>query len=358
MDPLRGVISLNELNGCVERNTHQHDDRLVVQVWDCDQASAWQQTLNHAIQTKEASSWVARRVDASVLGSDGSVIVWREGMGFLLSDVSYAFDSSGWNRERHPDLQRQHIPGVKKIRGAVGVISAPIANNYFHFLFDSLPRLSVFDEYSSCPVILNDEMSFQKEYYDLLGLSVERRVPVSTASHWKPDELILPSIPLPEVNMLGAVAPHACDYLRQLLDHSKVKAQSSPASKIWIGRRSGRNYANAEAVSEWLVRHGFTECFLEDLSVVAQIALFRNADVVAGTHGAGLANLVYCRPSTRVVEVLPDHWGWPFYRSLSAAVGLDYRCVSATADDSLNPAKARLTRIKFSVGDLEAALRD
>ncbi|WP_461782998.1 glycosyltransferase family 61 protein [Prosthecobacter sp.] len=358
LPPLAGVISLAELRGGEKSHLLREKERLRLQVCENGQANVWQQSLNQAICTGETGSWIARRDDASVLGSDGSVIVWREGMRFLLSDVSYAFDSSGWNRERHPDLQRQHIPAVKKIRGAVGVISAPIANNYFHFLFDSLPRLSVFDKYSSCPVILNDEMSFQKEYYDLLGLSVERRVPVSTASHWKPDELILPSIPLPELNMLGAVAPHACDYLRQLLDHSKVKAQSSPASKIWIGRRSGRNYANAEAVSEWLVRHSFIECFLEELSVMEQIVLFRDAEVVAGVHGAGLANLVYCRPGTRVVEVLPEHWGWPFYRSLSAAVGLDYRSVSATADDSMNPAKARLARIKFSVGDLEAALRE
>lgn len=356
MEPLRGVICLDELNGCVERNTHEHDERLRAQVWEFDQANVWQKTLNHAIQTKRAGSWIARREDASVLGRHGSVIILKEGQGFLLSDVSYAFDSSGWNRVRHPDLQRQHLPGVERLRGEAFVISCPYANNYFHFLFDSLPRLLDLEESSSCRVILNDERVYQKEYYELLGLPLERRVTVSGSSHWKPDKLILPSIPLPELNMLGAVAPHACDFLRRFLDHSRVCSQTSSARKIWIGRRAGRNYANADAVSEWMLRHEFTECFLEELSVIEQIALFRDADVVAGVHGAGLANLVYCRPGTRVVEVLPEHWGWPFYRSLSAAVGLDYRCVSATADEPLREEDVRLTRIKFKLGDLAEAL--
>lgn len=358
MGPLRGLISLEELDCCVHRVSIQHDERLVAQVLNCGQANAWQLSLNQSIQNGEARTWVARHDDASVLGRHGSVIIWKERRGLLLSDVSYAFDSSGWNRVRHPDLQRRHLPGVERICGEAVVISCPYANNYFHFLFDSLPRLLDLDENSSCPVILNDERSFQREYYELLCLPAERRVSVSGSSHWKPDKLIIPSIPLPELNMLGAVAPHACDFLRRFLDHSRVCAQSSSARKIWIGRRSGRNYANTEAVSEWLVRHSFIECFLEELSVVEQIALFRDADVVAGIHGAGLANLVYCRPGTRVVEVLPEHWGWPFYRSLSAAVGLDYRCVSASADELLRKEDVRLTRIKFTLGDLAEALNE
>lgn len=358
LPPLAGVISLDELRGGERSHLLQDQERLRLQVWEYGQTNAWQQSLNQAICAGEARPWIVRHDDASVLGRHGSVIIWKGGRGFLLSDVSYAFDSTGWNRERHPDLQQRHLPGVERICGEAVVISCPYANNYFHFLFDSLPRLLELDENSSCPVILNDERTFQREYYELLGLPVERRVSVSGSSHWKPDELIIPSIPLPELNMLGAVAPHACDFLRQLLDHSRVCAQSSPARKIWIGRRSGRNYANAEAVSEWLVRHSFIECFLEELSVVEQIALFRDADVVAGIHGAGLANLVYCRPGTRVVEVLPEHWGWPFYRSLSAAVGLDYRCVSATADEPLRDEDVRLSRIKFRLGDLAEALNE
>jgi capsular polysaccharide biosynthesis protein len=358
LPPLAGVTSLADLGGRKKTDLFREEKRLRTQVWEYGQANAWQQSLNQAIHAGEARSWVSRQDNASVLGRHGSVIIWKEGQGFLLSDVSYAFDSSGWNRVRHPDLQRQHLPGVERIRGEAVVISCPYANNYFHFLFDSLPRLLDLDENSSCQVILNDERSFQREYYELLGLSLDRRVPVSGSSHWKPDELMVPSIPLPELNMLGAVAPHACDFLRQIMNHSRVCAQSSPARKIWIGRRSGRNYANAEAVSEWLVRHAFIECFLEELSVMEQIVLFRDADVVGGVHGAGLANLVYCRPGTRVVEVLPEHWGWPFYRSLSAAVGLDYRCVSATADEPLRDEDVRLTRIKFRLGDLAEALNE
>ena len=30
---------------------------------------------------------------------------------------------------------------------------------------------------------------------------------------------------------------------------------------------------------------------------------FRNADTIVGLHGAGFANLVFCTPSTKIVEI-------------------------------------------------------
>lgn len=57
--------------------------------------------------------------------------------------------------------------------------------------------------------------------------------------------------------------------------------------------------------------------------------MFASATIVIGPHGAGLANLVFCRPGTVVVEI-----GWdsakvmamdPMYYRLADALGLEYR---------------------------------
>jgi len=42
---------------------------------------------------------------------------------------------------------------------------------------------------------------------------------------------------------------------------------------------------------------------LGTMSVLEQIELFSNADVVIGTHGAGLANILFCKPNTKVIEI-------------------------------------------------------
>jgi capsular polysaccharide biosynthesis protein len=51
--------------------------------------------------------------------------------------------------------------------------------------------------------------------------------------------------------------------------------------------------------------------------------------MIVGAHGAGLANLVFCRPGTRVVEIVPTDNAYPFYFSLAVGAGLDYRYLVA-----------------------------
>jgi capsular polysaccharide biosynthesis protein len=42
---------------------------------------------------------------------------------------------------------------------------------------------------------------------------------------------------------------------------------------------------------------------LESRSLAEQMSLFAGADAVVAQHGAALANLVWCRPGTAVVEI-------------------------------------------------------
>ena len=44
---------------------------------------------------------------------------------------------------------------------------------------------------------------------------------------------------------------------------------------------------------------------LENLSLASQIQLFKSADIIIAQHGASLANLIWARPGTTVIEILP-----------------------------------------------------
>jgi hypothetical protein len=74
----------------------------------------------------------------------------------------------------------------------------------------------------------------------------------------------------------------------------------------------------------------FTGCLnvsLERASLAFQIALFGNADVVVAQHGAALANLLWARPGTRVIEVYPDDLPENkagYFSNLAACVGAEY----------------------------------
>jgi capsular polysaccharide biosynthesis protein len=44
------------------------------------------------------------------------------------------------------------------------------------------------------------------------------------------------------------------------------------------------------------------------LAFADQVQLFSQADVIVGAHGSAFANLIWCRPGTRVVDLMPDNW--------------------------------------------------
>ena len=55
--------------------------------------------------------------------------------------------------------------------------------------------------------------------------------------------------------------------------------------------------------------------------------ILRGAETIVSPHGAGLTNLGFCRPGTRVIEMLPDSFcNWCF-RHLSGLMQLNYDCV-------------------------------
>jgi hypothetical protein len=88
---------------------------------------------------------------------------------------------------------------------------------------------------------------------------------------------------------------------------------------------------------------GEVDTFFEDLnfivfdssvhSISEQIAAFKNADLVIAVHGAGLTNIVYCRPGTVVIEITPIGYdqGVTSYRSLSDMFDLRYFQIFAKA---------------------------
>lgn len=73
----------------------------------------------------------------------------------------------------------------------------------------------------------------------------------------------------------------------------------------------------------------FVNVRLEELSFCEQIRLFDQAAVVIGQHGAGLANCLWSRESTKVVEIShrPDLM---HFRSICDVMGLSYGIVRTT----------------------------
>jgi len=76
-----------------------------------------------------------------------------------------------------------------------------------------------------------------------------------------------------------------------------------------VGRSSGsqrRSIPNINSLCELLNKHRKTEIFhLEDKDLALQIAAFSEANIVVAQHGAALTNIIWMRPGSLVVEIIP-----------------------------------------------------
>jgi capsular polysaccharide biosynthesis protein len=91
---------------------------------------------------------------------------------------------------------------------------------------------------------------------------------------------------------------------------SKVPASDGAGKKIYISRLADKHRrAEGEAeLVEALRRRRFAIVTPADHTLAQQIDIFRAADLVVGPHGAGLANIAFCRPNAAIYDVLPEHF--------------------------------------------------
>ena len=82
--------------------------------------------------------------------------------------------------------------------------------------------------------------------------------------------------------------------------------------KVFLDRSTSKfnhcKISNQSSLNNWLKKNSFGIYTPEKLSQEKQIYLFKNASTILGAHGAALTNIIFCKPGTRVVEIIPaDH---------------------------------------------------
>lgn len=207
------------------------------------------------------------------------------------------------------------------------------STGYGHFILEELPRLLwVLERYPDTQVFLADSAPrFCREALDLL----RARGILSRYSVCDPGEILL----MAEYVFTQAEAYsgffHSAD-IRQIRAKCLPPAPSRRKSteKLYITRRhASRTFDNERELETALTALGFRVVSLETMSLNDEIELLSRTSVIVGSHGAGLANLVWCQPNARVVELFSPKLTNDCYARLSSTLGLRYTPVYATQAD-------------------------
>ena len=141
-------------------------------------------------------------------------------------------------------------------------------------------------------------------------------------------------LPFFSVEGFGYLPPDYVDFFKnRVFNHFGISASAPKHRRLLISRARAakRRIVNEEVLSRELASHGFETVLLEDLPHAAQAALFNEAEVVVGVHGAGFSNLIYAS-HCRVVEVFPSQPVWT-YRGLATSCGLPYASIAGDSYD-------------------------
>lgn len=234
-------------------------------------------------------------------------------------------------------------------RGAVRMPSAlwaidNVANNYFHWTVESLPRL------------LRAEAELPDQHVLLLPHHFGRLayVPFTLAAfphiervHWIEARSKVRVTRLEHVPRLPPQPPERLPELRELQEVVRrvreLAGEKRPSRRIYFSRadaRPGRRRAvNEDDVVRVLLDYDF-EIIHNDLSRPwEQIQSSLGAEVMVGIHGAALTNVLFLQEGARLLEFEHPEHHWRVYGKLAAMFGVTYRsqmCAAAQPGSSAN----------------------
>ena len=198
--------------------------------------------------------------------------------------------------------------------------------NYYHWMTQCLPAIALSVRHlgsGNCVLALPPLSAWQEQSLTLLGLTDTPRIAINLSHHYYFHKAHFCEY------LNGSAAFFLSPRLLQILNSTEaisISRRSPRASWSTLPGRTSTNRAlkNEAEVEALLQSFGFASVAPGNLSVEEQIRLFRGARVIVGAHGAGLTNVVFCRPATKVLELVSSNYKNPCFNRLSQAGRLDY----------------------------------
>ena len=281
----------------------------------------------------------------------------------IIDNISYQQINGNLVKANNNVCLKKGTPRIKKkIKGRVLSLAqgASGISNYYHWLFDLLPKIKLYSEVYNIDdlkyLYTSKLKKFQAETLIPLKLDKIKIIDMVKHRHIEADEIICTDHPNYYEgyveNESKKVPKWIVEWLKDTyLDYAKKFACND---KIFIDRSSiiskHCQFINFEEISDFLTEKGFTKYKTENLNFFEEIYLFKNAKFIVGAHGAGLANLAFCKERTKIIEIRPNDRTNSLYKRISEINDLDYNLILTDVVDKNDQIRGD---IKLNINELK-----
>lgn len=297
------------------------------------------------IDNTSVGSWVPFNTDKSPKSPKHIGLLEAKGFGQRIpSDCLHSVQFANKVRfcNQHPDLRlaiddknrvlRHSIARIGKIlpftllkkcsselRRAI-VLPIPYSSkNYYHVLAEMIYPLrtaALID--SDCPIVYSEDYFKLLPFFcQVLGINTERLIPFSSVEDTCVAEALLIS---KSTHYWG---PSVFNFFNWSINLGK--GRTNPTRFSYISRKnSSRALINEDSLEEAVRALGGEVYYLENMSIKQQISVFESSSLIVGGHGAGLTNIAFCSPATKVLEIFSQNFIHPDFYLRCSQNGMPY----------------------------------
>ncbi len=237
----------------------------------------------------------------------------------IINHVSYQQVKGEFKEPSFNVVIKKGTPKLKKkINGKVfSLVQGASGNNYFHWMFDILPRLIILEkvyqlseiDYFYCPQI----KPWQLQTLSIFKIKEDKIINSNYYRHILADKVLAVSHPWYQKGRILNEAKNLPSWIiDEISSRFDVYAKKFKCNdKFFIDRRESKynhcQIINDEDVKTYLKKRGFAVYRVGELNFFEQVYLFQNAKMIIGAHGAAFANLIFCKPNTKVLDIIPEN---------------------------------------------------
>lgn len=248
---------------------------------------------------------------------------------------------------------------IKDIDGTMlSLVQGASGSNYFHFLFDVLAKLKIYEQLDSLKKIdffyVHEILDWQKKIFNLFEIHDSQLISSKVYKHVRVKNIIAVEHPWYQKGFVQDEIINLPEWivfwLREKFINLSKKFECS--ERIYIDRSDSKfnhcKIINNQEVINYLKNFGFKSYQVSKLDFLEQIYLFKNAKIIVGPHGAAFSNIIFCKPNINLIEIIPENHSSRKCERISSMLNISYTRMKVP-QVALN---------KHSLGDMQVSIQD